>query len=104
MSDNNSVLRHVVMFSFKAGTTTERIGEVEQAFAALPAAIDEIIDFEWGTDVSVEQKSHGYSHCFIVSFASAEDRDRYLVHPDHQRFAELVGPLKEQVLVVDFWN
>ena len=27
----------------------------------------------------------------------------YLVHPDHKAFGKLVGPLLDDVFVVDFW-
>ena len=104
MNNESPMLRHVVMFAFKPTTTPERIAEIEQAFAALPDEIDEIIDFEWGTDVSVENRSQGFTHCFIVSFASTEARDRYLPHPAHQRFVQLVSQEREKVLVVDFWK
>lgn len=104
MMTDKSILRHVVMFAFKPTTASERIAEIEQAFAALADEIDEIIDFEWGTDVSVENRSQGFTHCFIVSFASADARDRYLPHPAHQRFVQLVSQEREKVLVVDFWK
>ena len=54
MSDTGRVLRHVVLFGFKASSLPEDIRRLEQAFAALPDQIDAIHAFEWGTDVSVE--------------------------------------------------
>ena len=98
------VLRHVVLFGFKKTVTPEQTQEIECAFAALPAQIDVIRDFEWGTNVSVENLSAGYSHCFLVSFANEADRDTYLPHPAHQTFVALVGPSVTQVLVFDYWS
>jgi lysophospholipase L1-like esterase len=97
------VLRHVVLFKFKKELTKEEIKEVVDAFAALPKKINAIKDFEWGTDVSVENKAAGYTHGFIVSFASEKGRDDYLPHPAHKEFGKLVGPRLEGVLVFDFW-
>lgn len=97
------VLRHVVMFCFKAGTGKQTIREIEASFAGLPEKIGEIRDFEWGTDVSVEDKSDGFSHCFLVSFGSEKDRDTYLPHPAHQEFVALVRPHAEKSLVLDYW-
>jgi len=96
------MLRHVVLFSWKKETSEEKIKEIEQAFADLPGRIDVIEDFEWGTDVSVENRAHGFTHCFFVSFKTEEDRDAYLPHPAHQAFVELVTPLFEDVLVIDY--
>ena len=96
------MLRHVVLFSFKEHTAKEKIKEIEQAFMALPGRIDVIEDFEWGTDVSVENRSQGFTHCFFVSFKTKEDRDTYLPHPEHQKFVKLVEPFLKDVLVIDY--
>jgi hypothetical protein len=101
---SEKLLRHVVLLGFKDTTTPQQIQEVEQVFAALPAKIDIIHDFEWGTDVSVENLAQGYSHCFLVTFRSEAHRDTYLPHPAHQKLTELVGPLLDRVLVVDYWT
>ncbi len=97
------VLRHVVMFKFKEGTTPEQVKQIEEGFAALPGKIETIVDFEFGTDVSVEGKSQGFTHCFLVSFRDEQGRATYLPHAAHQDFVKLVGPLIEDVLVFDYW-
>jgi hypothetical protein len=97
------MLRHVVLFAFRTDTSLDEVKSIEQTFAVLPAAIPEIAGFEWGTDVSVENLAQGYTHCFVVTFRSEQDRDVYLPHPAHQAFVALVGPHIEKVLVVDFW-
>lgn len=107
MEPNTSVgkvLRHVVLFAFKPGTSSAEISRIEAAFAALPEQIDVIVDFEWGIDVSVEGKAQGYTHCFFVTFADAAGRDTYLPHPAHQAFGQLVRPHVENVLVLDYWT
>ena len=100
---SDSVLRHVVLFAFKPETTPEQIRTVEQAFAALPGKIDAIHDFEWGTDASVEGIAQGYTHCFLVTFLSAADRDIYLPHPAHKEFGTILRPHVDKVLVIDYW-
>ncbi len=97
------VLRHVVLFKFKETVTAAQVQEVADAFAALPAKIPEIIDFEWGTDMSVEKRSEGFTHCFFVTFKDEKGRETYLPHPAHKDFGALVGPRIEKVLVVDYW-
>jgi hypothetical protein len=97
------VLRHVVMFRFKEGTGDEKVREIESTFASLPGKIEAIREFEWGTDVSVEGKAAGLTHCFLVTFASEADRDVYLPHPAHQEFVSLVRSHVEKSLVLDYW-
>ena len=96
-------LRHVVLFKFKEGTSPEKIKEVENAFASLPGKIDTIKCFEWGTNVSVENRSEGFTHCFVVTFANEAGRDTYLNHPDHKEFGKTLGGSLDKVLVVDYW-
>ncbi|MCJ7692656.1 MAG: Dabb family protein [Sedimentisphaerales bacterium] len=98
------LLRHVVLFKFKDGTTDAQIGQIERAFCALPRKIDAIYDFEWGTDVSVENLQQGFTHCFVVSFRSRADRAKYLPHPAHKMFGERLGPHLDKVLVIDYWT
>ncbi|MCA9268722.1 MAG: Dabb family protein [Planctomycetales bacterium] len=99
----SKMLRHVVLFKFKDDAGADKVQAVVDAFAALPKKIDTIKDFESGTDVSVENKSAGYTHCFVVTFADEKGRETYLPHPAHQEFVKLVGPVLDQVLVVDYW-
>ena len=74
------------------------------AFAALPTKIDTITDFEWGTDMSPEKKSQGFTHCFFLTFRDEEGRNAYLPHPAHKEFGKIVGPYLDKVLVVDYWT
>jgi len=97
-------LRHVVFFKFKPGTDDAKLKEIVDAFRALPSQIDTIQDFEWGTDVGVENLSKGFTHCFLVTFADEKGRDVYLPHPAHQAFVALLKPHLDDVCVVDFWS
>jgi hypothetical protein len=97
------MLRHVVLFRFKEGTSPEKIREVETSFKALADKIDVIDDFEWGTNVSVEDRSDGFTHCFILSFLNEADRDAYIVAPEHQALKQTSGPALDKVLVIDYW-
>jgi hypothetical protein len=100
----DSVLRHVVLFKFKEGTSNEQLVSFEKAFGALAVKIPEILAFEWGLNNSPEGLDKGFTHCFFVSFKSEEDRAIYLPHPDHKAFVSLIGPSVEDVLVIDYWT
>jgi Stress responsive A/B Barrel Domain len=95
-------IRHVVHFKFKADAPKEKVEKVVKEFAALKGRIDVIESLEWGTDVSPEGLGKGYTHCWIVSFKNAADRDTYLHHADHKAFVEVLKPVLEEALVVDF--
>ncbi len=96
-------LRHVVLFKFIESATKEDIAKVEKAFTSLPAKIPEIRSFEWGTNNSPEGLNKGYTHCFLLTFDSEEDRAVYLPHPDHKALGEVLTPYIDDVMVVDYW-
>jgi hypothetical protein len=95
-------VQHVVAFKFKTTATADDIKKVEDAFAGLKKKIKEIKALEWGTNISPEKFNDGCTHCWILTFNNAKDRDTYLVHPDHKAFGALVGPLLDKVFVIDF--
>jgi hypothetical protein len=97
------VLRHGVLLSFKEGTTPEDIKTVVDAFRGLRRKIWCIADLAWGTDVSPEKKSEGFTHCFQLTFRGEAERDDYLVDPAHKEFGKTLHPHLAKVLVVDYW-
>ena len=96
-------LLHVVSFKFKPEAKPEQIDAVVAAFRDLQKKIPVIKEFSWGTNVSPEKHDKGFTHCFILAFTSAKDRDAYLVHPDHKAFGKQLGPILADVFVVDYW-
>ena len=100
---SDSLLRHTVFFKFKEGTTAEQMKQVEDAFSALPSKIEQIKAYEWGLNNSPEGLDKGFTHAFFLTFESEEDRAIYLPHPDHEAFGEILGPILEKVVVVDYW-
>lgn len=96
------MLRHLVLLKFKPEATTAQVGDVVQAFVALPAQVSAVKALEWGTDVSPEGLGKGFTHSFLLSFADAAGRDAYLPHPAHQAFVARLQPVLADVLVIDY--
>lgn len=99
-----SVLRHVVTFKFKDSASEAQIKEIVDAFRDLKTKIPEIRAFEWGTNNSPEGLNKGLTHCFILTFHSEKDREIYLPHPDHKAFGAKLGPVLDDVFVIDYWS
>ena len=99
------VLRHVVIFKFNDDSSEEDVNRLNDAFNALPEAIPVIKDFEWGLNDSPENFHQDFTHCYLITFDSDEDRDSvYTPHPAHQAFVASLGPHLEKVFVVDYWT
>src|SRR5687767_3801043 len=96
------VMRHLVLFKFKDAATAEQVKGVEERFRGLKSRIPQILDFEWGTNVSPENLAQGFTHCFFVTFKDAAARDAYLPHPAHKEFVSQLGGILDKALVVDY--
>jgi hypothetical protein len=99
------LLRHLVLFKFKEKSNKDDVNRLNNAFNALPNAISIIKDFEWGINDSPENLHQGFTHCYMVTFDSEEDRDSiYTPHAYHQAFVADLKPHLEKVFVVDYWT
>lgn len=101
---DEKVLRHVVMFQFKEGTSEKQIQTIVDAFRGLPGKIPEIRAFEYGVNNSPEGLADGLTHCFLVTFHSEKDRDAYLPHTAHKAFVDVLKPHLQKAVVLDYWS
>lgn len=102
-SKGTGKLRHVVAFKFKESASEADIKKVVESFRALKKTIPQIKGFEYGMNNSPEGFNKGTTHAFILTFDSEKGRDEYLVHPEHKKFGEGLGPVLADVFVIDFW-
>ncbi len=98
------VLRHVVLFKYKPEVTPAQLDEINRAFQDLKRQIPEVRDFERGINNSPEGLDKGFTHGYLITFASEEDRAAYLPHPAHKKFVELLGGKLEEPFVFDYWT
>jgi len=99
------VLRHLVIFKFNDDSSEEDVNRLNESFNALADAIPVVQDFEWGINDSPENFHQDFTHCYLLTFSSEEDRDSiYTPHPQHQAFVQSLQPHLEKVFVVDYWT
>ncbi|CAF0958159.1 unnamed protein product [Rotaria sordida] len=104
MTSNKQLLRHVVLFKFNEATSSADITRLENEFRTLATVkVPQVKEYEWGTNVSKENLDHGYTHCFVLTFANEKDRDIYIDHEDHVAYVKIFKPHLADVTVVDFW-
>ena len=94
------MLKHVVFFKLKGGVGEAEIEDLEKNLAALPSAIPEILNYEFGRDVVRSERS--YDFALVSSFKDLESMQRYQEHPEHQVVLKKVNELCESILAVDF--
>ena len=87
-----SGFRHVVLFRFRDGVTTEQKQTLADRLRALPGVIHELKAYAVGEDAGINPGNFDFA---VV--ADFDDRDGYLVyrdHPDHRKIIdECVTPI-----------
>lgn len=85
------MMTHVVLLKVRPDVGANDVSVVFTALGGLKNKIPGILTFAGGPYSSPEGLNRGYTHGFVMKFSSAEARDVYLDHPEHEK-------VKEQVL------
>ncbi|MBS1015664.1 Dabb family protein [Acetobacter persici] len=112
------MVRHMVMFAFRPGTTAAQRAEVTRRFVALttlsrrPDGKAVVASLETGAQSSGENADLGLEQGYLVTFASEGDRNFYVgrpivaeaghFDPAHDAFKTFAGPYLARVVVFDF--
>jgi hypothetical protein len=97
-------VQHLVMFTWKEGTTQEQADAIAKALTGLKAKVPGIVSLSYGKQNSNEDaaKKHGFQYGLAVVFTSAAARDVYVTHPDHLAAVQVLLPQLADVAVVDY--
>jgi hypothetical protein len=97
-------VHHMVMFTWKEGTTAEQAAAIEKALKGLKEKVPGIVSLTYGKQHSPEDaaKKHGFQYGFSVVFANAAARDGYITHADHVAAVQVLLPHLADVAVVDY--
>lgn len=97
-------VHHMVMFTWKDGTTAEQATAIEKALTGLKAKVPGIVSLTYGKQNSPEDaaKKHGFQYGLSVVFANAAARDGYITHADHVAAVQVLLPHLADVAVLDY--
>lgn len=93
------MIRHIVCFKFKEENKAANVARAKDMLDALPAKIGEILHSETYTDCGVTESN--YDLILISDFASHEDLNTYIVHPDHKAVGAFMAGVRESRSCVD---
>ena len=95
------MIRHAVLFKWKAGTTLEQVQALAAGLARLPAEIPEIAAYRFGSDLGQAEGNADFA--IVADFASVEDWRSYVQHPAHVRLIEeYILPIRESRAVLQY--
>ena len=95
------MIDHVVLLALRDGVNDAELERFDELLASLPSRIKGIEYVRSGRSSSPEGLEQGYTYGFVVCFADAGARDRYLPHPEHEPISAMAQQLSERVLVFD---
>jgi hypothetical protein len=92
----------MVLLKIKPEVSQTQIDDLFAWLRRLPESIDGMNYVAGGPYSSDEGLNAGYTHGFLVTFASPASRDAYLVHPEHERIKQALLECLEAVAAFDF--
>jgi hypothetical protein len=90
------------MFQFHPEISNEQIENCFREMLGMIGKIPGLLSMENGPYESAEGLNDDFTHGFIMTFDTAESRDAYLPHPEHERVKDIVVPCLSKVVVFDF--
>lgn len=110
-------VRHVVLFTYKPGTSQDIKDQIVAHYQALATkAVRDgkpyMVSFEYGTQISGKMVGKNMDYGFISTFSSEGDRNYFVgtpvvtdpnhFDPEHAAFKKFVGPYLEDEVVFDY--
>jgi quinol monooxygenase YgiN len=94
------MIKHVVMWRFKAEVSASEKGEMKRRLEALKGLVPSLMDIEVGFNLA-----EGDAAMDMVLYSVFEDMAglaAYATHPEHVKVVEFVKPLVNERAVVDY--
>lgn len=93
------MIRHLVLLRWNEPLAAEELAAMEAALGALPAAIPELVTYEFGADLG--RAPTNFDYAITATFAEAEHHGVYNDHPAHQQFMSdhITGRVAERAAV-----
>ena len=97
------MINHVVLFKLKDYPEAEKaeiISELKNLIEGLKYKIEEVKYLKVGTNYELNAKS--YDIALLSHFESAEDLDKYRIHPEHLKVVERIKETTSERAAVDY--
>lgn len=90
-----------MLFKVRDDAPAEEVSELLAGLRALRTAVPSVVDLSVGENFS--ERGGGFTHGLFVRFATADDLQGYMGHPEHLKVVEKLDGLTEgDRIVVDY--
>ena len=98
------MIKHIVMWKLKdhgnGNTKEQNAAIIKEKLELLPSKISGILKLEVGIDFSKTESSGDL--VLYSEFATKQDLDNYLAHPDHKSVMPFINEARTERFVVDY--
>ena len=95
------MVTHVVVFTWRAGTTAAQVDELRQALDRMAAAVQDMASIRHGPDLAFREGNGDYA--LVAAFADRAAWQAYQAHPEHIAFVrDFVTPLQASRVAIQF--
>ncbi len=98
---SHNLFRHVVMMSFKPGTSADSIKALDDLYISL-SKDPSVRAFEWGVNVSSRDTTQ-LKHVYVTTFSSKDDMKTYSKNLLYPKLFKVSMLIVDDVSVVDYW-
>lgn len=77
------MIKHIVLIRFKKEISIEQIRTIFDKIGALESILPAMKSFDYGKYNGAAERHKGFDYAFYMEFDTAQERDEYLVHPEH---------------------
>src|SRR5579863_607491 len=100
-NSSSSLLRHIVMITFKKEAPTDSVSALDDIYVSL-SKNPWVKDFEMGVNIS-PRDTGVVKHVYMTTFSSKEDMDSYKKMPPYQKLFKTSLAIANEVTVADYW-
>lgn len=84
------MILHLVVFTWREGTTADDVARLEAALRLMPDLVPQLAQYHVGADLGLR----GNADFGVAAVLAQDDLAAYLDHPEHVRIGrELIGPI-----------
>lgn len=94
------MIYHIILRSYKAGTTAGQIEESQDRIRRF-ASIEQVESVMTGPNLQLVPFGDGFTHAAILTFADPDALKGFIADPFHQESAALSRPITERSVIVD---
>lgn len=77
------MIKHIVLVRFKKEITAAQIDQIFKKIGALESIIPTMKAYDYGKYNGAAERHKGFDYAFYMTFKTPQERDEYLIHPEH---------------------